>query len=252
MARDRRRLTVASIVIIGAILLVVAVSATLSPSNHATTISSSTLTQSTSKTSTATTVTLGTFTSGSNVTVYNLQGPCNCSVMVPQATYPTLPNLIYNSAAVFLANVSSTQTVVVMGIPFTIYHIEVVQTLIPVPSAPGQKIQPGTMAVIAWIGGTANGTSMSAAGYPTLTVGSTYVFFMSAFPGYNMQQYWGHIDYGIAESTTGGAQGLFYVRDGKVYSLDNMYPQADSWLSVKVDGEPLSQFISDVQTGLGQ
>ena len=47
--------------------------------------------------------------------------------------------------------------------------------------------------------------------------------------------------------TTGGPQGLFRVQGGNVYSLDNTYPQADSWLPVKADGIPLAQFEAEVE-----
>jgi len=52
---------------------------------------------------------------------------------------------------------------------------------------------------------------------------------------------------GAVLMTPGGPQGLFYIQGGNVYSMDNMYPQADSWIPTKVSGVPLSQFVQEIQ-----
>jgi hypothetical protein len=108
---------------------------------------------------------------------------------------------------------------------------------------------------------------MAGFGYPTLTVGGLYIFFLTALnsvvvPAYTstttmttitikdspLSPYWQHIDDGMASVTTGGAQGLFYVQEGKVFSLDNAYPQQDAWLPVKVSGIPLAEFIAELNS----
>jgi hypothetical protein len=81
---------------------------------------------------------------------------------------------------------------------------------------------------------------MNLTGYPTLSVGTSYVFFLTQkSPIQDI--------YSNFTPTTGAAQGLFYIQDGNVYSLDNMYPQADAWLPVKANGVPLSEFVAEVQ-----
>jgi hypothetical protein len=45
----------------------------------------------------------------------------------------------------------------------------------------------------------------------------------------------------------GGPQGRFQVVDDQVYSLDNQYADLD-FINVKVDGEPLDDFVSRVRT----
>lgn len=83
---------------------------------------------------------------------------------------------------------------------------------------------------------------MSITGYPTLSVGQSYVLFLAFRVCTNELA-----DLFNASVTTGGPQGLFSVQGGNVYSLDNTYPQADSWLPVKADGIPLAQFEAMVQ-----
>jgi len=221
---------------------------TQSSTNSATTIrtqngSSSISLQSTFETST---VTLGTIASGGVVTQYSLHQACNCTVYIPQPIYPTLNQLVQASPTVWLANVTMETNLIVNGLPFMLYNISNIETLY---SAATYKAPPGANASFAWIGGTVNETTMLASGYPTLIVGATYVFFFPTSAGYNLYPYWGYIEGGSALSTTGGAQGLYYVQGGNVFSLDNMYPQADAWLPVKLDGTPLAQFILELQSG---
>ena len=45
----------------------------------------------------------------------------------------------------------------------------------------------------------------------------------------------------------GGPQGRFMILDGLVYSLDGIH-QDLSYINVKVDGEPLDGFLSEIQT----
>ncbi len=148
----------------------------------------------------------------------------------------------------------SSTTVSVKGVPFTTYNITNVETI------HGYDAAPGTVAETAWVGGTVNGTTMNGVGYPALNVGSLYVFFFGPYSfnpnatSYSIGpppfgNYWYQFDGGLAHATTGGAQGLFYVRDGNVYSLNNLYPTDDAWLPVQVNGVPLSQFIFEIQSG---
>jgi hypothetical protein len=193
---------------------------------------------------------------GGVVTDYPLH-PCNCSVYpLPANVFPTLHDLVNNSV-IWLANVTSSTTISVRGVPFTAYNITNIETLYSGGIANYNAT--GGVGEVAWVGGTVNGTTMNAVGYPTLKVGSLYVFFIGPYsfnPGVAIVpigpppfgDYWFQFDGGLADATTGGAQGLFYVQDGQVYSLNNLYPVDDAWLPVQVNGVPLSQFISDIQS----
>jgi len=203
------------------------------------------------------TITVGTQSVGATVGAPYLLYPCNCSVYpLPGRAFPTLHDLVQDSV-VWLANVTSTTTVSVKGVPFTSYNITNIETLysdgIPNSNATGH------VAEVAWVGGTIGRTTMNGVGYPTLKIGSLYVFFFGPYsfdPGASgfslgpppFGDYWNGFDGGLAAATTGGAQGLFYVQDGKVYSLDNLFPQDDAWLPVKANGEPLSQFITEIRS----
>jgi hypothetical protein len=44
----------------------------------------------------------------------------------------------------------------------------------------------------------------------------------------------------------GGPQGRFQIVDGKVYSLDQLYPNT-GFIQVKVDGQPLDEFLAAVK-----
>lgn len=183
--------------------------------------------------------------------------PRGCSISVPWGAdlYPaqkTLTDLVNASWYVFVGSVNATWTVAVGTVPLTIYNVS--STIIlktPTPAYPyipefGGYIQVGE------VGGTAANSTMSLQGYPDLTVGGTYVFFLSpsfgASPDAPFADEINHNpNQALDEMTQGGPQGLFYVQGGDVYSLDNMYPQADSWIPTKVSGVPLSQFIQEIQ-----
>ena len=170
--------------------------------------------------------------------------------------YQTLQKLINETLAVpVLANVTSVSTKSVSGVPVTLYEVTVIENLAgtATPSV-------GTTLPVDQVGGTLNGTTWSLSGYPILTVGGTYVLFLGA-PGGTVGGIYGNttysgplvsyqssVDHGEASITVGGPQGLFYVEGGRVYSLDNMYPQVDGWLPVKAAGVPLAQFIQEVQS----
>lgn len=49
----------------------------------------------------------------------------------------------------------------------------------------------------------------------------------------------------------GGPQGRFKVVEGLVYSLDGIYPDL-SFIRVKVDGQPLDDFLSEIQSAFDQ
>jgi hypothetical protein len=157
---------------------------------------------------------------------------------------------------VVVANVASSWTVSRSGVPVTLYNVTVISVLkdFAIKVAPGQVITMGE------IGGSNANETMALEGYPTLTTGSTYVLFLgpaggiyessgkSVGPAAPFTQYVSSSSFNTF-MTEGGPQGLFYVREGNVYSLDNLYPQADAWLPVNVDGIPLAQFISELQSG---
>ena len=116
--------------------------------------------------------------------------PCNCSYGLSWAwpTYDTLAALKSASLLIVVAQVTSARTVGVnvsdyLGspsgtspIPVTDYSVTVTAVLSGSPS-----LGPGYTLSLAQIGGTANGTTMGIAGYPTLSVGQSYVFL--GFPG---------------------------------------------------------------------
>jgi hypothetical protein len=201
-------------------------STTASP---AITIQSSTILGSTTQSSTI---------SGTTTLVYLDPSNChgNCTLDIPWPTYNSLASLTAASSYIGVANVTSVSTTDVDGVPVFLYNITVVQNVIE-----NKYVSPGSIWTVAQIGGTVNGTSMSIQGYPSLVIGSTYVFFVN-YAGF-LAEY-----YGLNLMTVGGPQGLFYIHDGQVFSLDNMYPQADAWLPVKAAGVPLGQFIQEVQS----
>jgi hypothetical protein len=126
-------------------------------------------------------------------------------------------------------------------IPITEYAINATAVM-----SGGPNLKPGAQLFFAQIGGVSEGTNMSVTGYPTLSVGQSYVFFLttsgSLLGGTN--ELINLIETGV---TTGGPQGLFTIQGGNVYSLNNTYPQADAWLPVKADGIPLAQFEAQVE-----
>jgi hypothetical protein len=164
--------------------------------------------------------------------------PANCTLNLPwPTTYDGMSALVSASDYIGLANVTAVSTDDVAGVPLLVYNITVIQNLVQ-----DNIVSAGSNLTVAQIGGTANGITMQVGGYPTLVVGHTYVFFLQQTETYLIQYY------GLYPVTVGGPQGLFYVQNGKVFSLDNMYPQADSWLPVKAAGVPLAQFIQEVQS----
>jgi|GEM_PF-3810370 len=228
------------------------------PAEHPGTSTSETF--ATTETSTTSTETLGLIPEG-DIAFQDSLYPCNCSVVTVPPLFPTLQDMVENSTIIWLANVTSVTVVAVKGAPFTLYTIEAIKDL---DAYPGEgPLPPGTLVDAFWFGGTANGTTMTPVGYPTLSVGGAYIFFLSAgidsaiaVPNLT-PSYWQYLPStpgttfeGGPMVTIGGPQGLFNIRDGKVYSLDNTYPQADSWLPVKVDGLPLSAFESEISNGL--
>ena len=49
----------------------------------------------------------------------------------------------------------------------------------------------------------------------------------------------------------GGPQGRFFISDDHVYSLDSKYPDL-AYINVKMDGEPLDGFVSQIRIMTGQ
>lgn len=192
-------------------------------------------------------------------TTQDISCPTTCTLDVDWASlthpYQTLGELAASSEFVFVGNVTATWTLPSSGVPVNLYNITVVTTLKGHPYTPNPIFQLGE------VGGTLSNKTTTVSGYPTLTVGGMYILFVypaggvcctngtevlpnapfsfqvdEAFPGT------------LVYVTQGGPQGLFYVQGGYVYSLDNMYPQADAWLPVKVPGVPLAQFIQEIQS----
>jgi hypothetical protein len=224
--------------------------------------STSSMSTSTSSMSTSTSLNLGNCPCGSTTTtsITYVLNPCNCTLNIPWPyVYQTTPGLAAASDYIVIANVTSISTVSQKPslsqpgdssappgvIPVTFYNITVIQTIEPI-GGPPSNVTAGALLTVGQIGGVAGGTNMSVSGYPTLSVGSEYVFFLGV-PGSFLTSY--YVYHGLGTFVTvGGPQGLFYVQEKKVYSLDNLYPQADAWLPVKANGVPLAQFVSEVQS----
>jgi len=193
--------------------------------------------------------------------------PCNCSDDLTWAwpTYNTLAALESVSEAIVVGQVTSAMTVgvnisaeeyalppPVKGlVPLTGYNITATTILLG-----GTYLKPGATLFVSQVGGMAGGTTMSVAGYPTLSVGQSYVFFL-ALPGClnyvepaqnELAGLYDVLHPASALITAGGPQGLFPIQGGNVYSLDYTYPQADAWLPIKVSAVPLAQFIQEVQS----
>jgi hypothetical protein len=162
----------------------------------------------------------------------------NCTFNPPWPVYQTMTALKDASRFVVVANVTSESVTSVKGIPLTVYQLSVVESI----EGPGVNKSAGTTTLsMAQIGGAANGTTVSIEGYPTLSVGSTYVLFLNG-PGSLYSAYYdGYL------TSVGGPQGTFLVQRGGVFSLDTLYPKPDVWLPIKANDVPLSQFIAEVQ-----
>ncbi|MDG6914132.1 MAG: hypothetical protein JRN14_02595 [Nitrososphaerota archaeon] len=164
----------------------------------------------------------------------------NCTINPPWQIYQTLADLTAASQLIVEANVTGAKIVGVRGVPVTYYNLTILTSI-----KSNSNISAGTILSMSQIGGTYNGTTMNLEGYPSLTVGSEYVFFLGD-PGSFLAQYYSA--FGTPLISVGGPQGTFVVRGGNVFSLDNVYTQADAWLPVKASGTPLSQFASEVET----
>jgi len=155
-----------------------------------------------------------------------------------------MQDLASASTTVIVGNVTAENTIGVNDsiefgasvplVPVTDYNVTVTTVLLD----HGYGLKPGFWTIVPQVGGTFGHTTMNVTGYPTLSVGTSYVFFLTGKPSILGIYY---------DLTTAGAQGLFYIQGGNVYSLDNMYPQADSWLPVKANGVPLAQFVQQIQ-----
>lgn len=164
--------------------------------------------------------------------------------------YSSMPSLINASWFIFVGNVTGAWTTIVENDPITLYNVTATETLKIVDSFGYIPMIGNNSSQVAEGGGKAGNNTYSLEGYPTLTVGATYVFFLSPSGDVNAPfADRANISYppGLVLMTPGGPQGLFYVQGGNVYSLDNMYPQADSWIPTKVSGVPLSQFVQEIQ-----
>ena len=174
---------------------------------------------------------------------------CNCTLDLNKdwPEYATMRDLASSSQAIIVGNVTSEHTIGVDDsfefagpgsaplVPVTDYNVTITTVLLD----RGYGLVSGHWTIVPQVGGTFGHTTLNFTGYPTLSVGTSYVFFLT-----NQSPIKG-VYYGL--TTTGAAQGLFYIQGGNVYSLDNMYPQADAWLPIKANGVPLSEFITQVQ-----
>jgi len=181
--------------------------------------------------------------------------PCNCTLNLSRGDWPeysTMQDLASHSTAIIVGSVTSEGTIGVnesgpaeenVGlVPVTDYNVTIIAVLFDDGNHFGIPLSNGTWTIVPQVGGTFGHTTMNVTGYPTLSVGMSYVFFLQ------QSSIEGNLYDGL--TTTGGAQGLFYIQGGNVYSLDNMYPQADSWLPVKANGVPLAQFVQQIQSAL--
>lgn len=182
--------------------------------------------------------------------------PCNCTVDLSHGIWPeyrTMQDLAPASVAIIVGSVTSERTIGVnesssvgrnVGlVPVTDYNVTVTTVLFDSGNHFGIDISPGYWTIVPQIGGTFGHTTMNVTGYPTLSVGASYVFFLAYQSSIQPNLYNGL-------TTIGATQGLFYIQGGNVYSLDNMYPSADAWLPVKADGVSLSEFITQVQSAV--
>jgi len=185
--------------------------------------------------------------------------PCNCTDNMNEIwqsqTYSTMQDLASHSTAIIVGTLTSERVIgvndsflfghIVGLVPVTDYNVTIIAVLADDGNHFGIDISAGYWTIVPQIGGTFGQTTMNVTGYPTLDVGMSYVFFLTISHDAPIE---GNLYNGLA--TTGGSQGLFYIQGGNVYSLDNMYPQADSWLPVKADGVPLARFVQQVQSAL--
>jgi hypothetical protein len=70
-------------------------------------------------------------------------------------------------------------------------------------------------------------------GDPIMKAGEEYVMFLVYDPTLETYGY------------LGGPQGKFLVKESKVYSMDNVDPQAD-FVQIKVKGKPIDEFSADI------
>ena len=185
----------------------------------------------------------------------------NCSVAVEWSylttPYQSLASMASSSEYVIVGNVTGAWTVSVRGdTPIELYNITTVMAV------KGSLLNPNDEFTVGEVGGAAGNKTITLDGYPTLHVGSEYVLFLYTaggvccnskgevtLPNSPFNSYVEVSDQNaLVFMTQGGPQGLFYVQDGNVYSLDNMYPQADAWLPTKVSGVPLTQFVEEIQS----
>jgi hypothetical protein len=188
----------------------------------------------------------------------SLPGSCpdGCVVDIPwaglYAPYQNLSALAAASWFILVGNVTEAYTALSDGVPVNLYNVTVTELL----KQPTNDLLPtfNGAVQVGEVGGTATGyNNMTVVGYPTLKVGQTYVFFLTPSAGADprspfMREINLSLPGVLVEMTQEGPQGLFYVQGGKVYSLDMMYPQADSWIPTKVSGVPLSQFIQEIES----
>lgn len=187
----------------------------------------------------------------------SLPGSCpkGCVVDIPwaefAAPYQNLSALAKASWFILVGNVTNARPAAPNRTPVNLYNVTVIDLLKQPTNALLPTFQNAVQ--VGEVGGSVlDYINMTLSGYPSLSVGETYVFFLTPSGGANphspFMQAINLSDPGsLVEMTQEGPQGLFYVQGGNVYSLNNMYPQADSWIPTNVSGVPLSQFIQEIQ-----
>lgn len=158
-----------------------------------------------------------------------------CVVSPPWHIYSSMSELKEASLFVVEGEVVQESVVSVMGLPITYYNLTISQAV-----EANSNVTAGQDISFAEIGGSLANETVVVSGYPTLSLGQTYVIFL-AYPGSNFEPYLGSYLYPV-----GGPQGTFIVESGSVYSLNTIFPNEDSWLPIQVGGTPLSQFVSEI------
>jgi hypothetical protein len=114
---------------------------------------------------------------------------CNCTVDLHDylPDYSTMQDLASKSQAIIIANVTSEDTIgaddssefggpgSVPLVPVTNYNVTITTVLLD----RGWGLVPGHWTIIPTLGGTFNHITLNVTGFPTLSVGTTYVFFLT-------------------------------------------------------------------------
>jgi len=178
--------------------------------------------------------------------------------------YPTLKALANSSELIVLGNITASRASFSGGFLVTLYDVSIVNPI----KAPAGLDTVGAVFQFGQVGGSASNETMVLGGYPSLHIGQIYVLFAEpsggelSLPSDDVIGNAPPIPFapvvnqasGLAQPfiSLGGPQGLFYIANGSVYSLDNMFPNSDGWLPLKLDSVPLADFVNEVYVALGE